>query len=360
MQSRRKCAVVAPLKSAAPGFRRAASRCRIVAGPDRRRDPDRSAIPGRWRRAPRARAGDRGLTGQSHPVPAPSARRARRSHIPQGTRASRAAALAGEHSCGGPPKRREANRRRQIRNRRVAPSGTTVVAADLRQVYARRRRVEMPFALKLRELLSFRENLLPGEFAKGDTLESVLDNYLRDIEMSGDADMRTSILLLDGTTLRHGASPAAPARLSRGRRRVADRSDRRVVRDRGLPRPPDLCVRHRQRSAVGEVSRPRPPAWASRVLVDSDPQRKGPLLGTFAIYNLRPREVLKEEIESIQMITEHVARAIMWYRGSDYEADRQPRVRRTARRSPRGRTCGWSAIPTAEPTRMRIRLRSGL
>ena len=29
----------------------------------------------------------------------------------------------------------------------------------------------------------------------------------------------------------------------------------------------------------------------------------------------------KEEIESIRMITEHVARAIMWYRGSDYEAD---------------------------------------
>ncbi len=46
---------------------------------------------------------------------------------------------------------------------------------------------------------------------------------------------------------------------------------------------------------------------------------QGTLLGTFAIYNVRPREVVKEEIESIQMITEHVARAIMWYRGSDYE-----------------------------------------
>ncbi len=45
------------------------------------------------------------------------------------------------------------------------------------------------------------------------------------------------------------------------------------------------------------------------------------LLGTFAIYHKRARSPTKEEIESIRTITEHVARAIMWYRGSDYEED---------------------------------------
>src|SRR5206468_12259469 len=64
------------------------------------------------------------------------------------------------------------------RDRRLAGSDLTIVAAAFPQVYAVTRTVEMPFALKLRELLSFRENMLPGEFDKGDTLESVLDNYL--------------------------------------------------------------------------------------------------------------------------------------------------------------------------------------
>ena len=179
----------------------------------------------------------------------------------------------------------------------------------------------MPFALKLRELLSFRENLLPGEFAKGDTLESVLDNYLRDIEMSGDADMRTSILLLDGTTLRHGAAP----RLPRAYREAVDGSQigptagscgtaaflghpiyvSDIANDPLWEEYRDLALPHGLRAC-----------WSTPIR-----NEQGRLLGTFAIYNLRPREVLKEEIESIQMITEHVARAIMWYRGSDYEAD---------------------------------------
>lgn len=179
----------------------------------------------------------------------------------------------------------------------------------------------MPFALKLRELLSFRENLLPGEFAKGDTLESVLDNYLRDIEMSGDADMRTSILLLDGTTLRHGAAP----RLPRAYREAVDGSQigptagscgtaaflghpiyvSDIANDPLWEKYRDLALPHGLRAC-----------WSTPIR-----NEQGRLLGTFAIYNLRPREVLKEEIESIQMITEHVARAIMWHRGSDYEAD---------------------------------------
>jgi GAF domain-containing protein len=179
----------------------------------------------------------------------------------------------------------------------------------------------MPFALKLAELLSFREKLMPAEFAKGDTLESVLDNYLRDIEMSGDADMRTSILLLDGTTLRHGAAP----RLPRQYREAIDGSQigptagscgtaaflghpiyvSDIANDPLWENYRDLALPHGLRAC-----------WSTPIR-----NEQGRLLGTFAIYNLRPREVVKEEIESIRMITEHVARAIMWYRGSDYETD---------------------------------------
>jgi GAF domain-containing protein len=179
----------------------------------------------------------------------------------------------------------------------------------------------MPFALKLRELLCFRENLLPGEFAKGDTLESLLDNYLRDIEMSGDADMRTSILLLDGTTLHHGAAP----RLPRAYRDAVDGSQigptagscgtaaflghpiyvSDIANDPLWENYRDLALPHGLRAC-----------WSTPIR-----NEQGTLLGTFAIYNVRPREVVKEEIESIQMITEHVARAIMWYRGSEYGTD---------------------------------------
>jgi GAF domain-containing protein len=179
----------------------------------------------------------------------------------------------------------------------------------------------MPFALKLRELLSFRETLLPGEFAKGDTLESVLDAYLRDIEMSGDADMRTSILLLDGTTLHHGAAPRIPRAYldavngsqigptagSCGTAAFLGHpiyvSD--IANDPLWENYRDLALPHGLRAC-----------WSTPIRND-----QGRLLGTFAIYNVRPREVVKEEIEAISMITVHVARAIMWYRGSDFEAD---------------------------------------
>ena len=68
----------------------------------------------------------------------------------------------------------------------------------------------MPFAAQLRELLRFRESEVPASFAKGEPLESVLDRHLLAVEWSADSDMVTSILLLDGTTLHHGAGPRLP------------------------------------------------------------------------------------------------------------------------------------------------------
>src|SRR3982751_1829750 len=168
----------------------------------------------------------------------------------------------------------------------------------------------MPFALKLRELLSFRETLLPGEFAKGDTLESVLDNYLRDIEMAGDADMRTSILLLDGTTLHHGAAP----RLPKAYRDAVDGSQigptagscgtaaflghpiyvSDIANDPLWENYRDLALPHGLRAC-----------WSTPIRNSEDK-----LIGTFAIYHQRPRSPTEDELESIRTITDHVARAI--------------------------------------------------
>jgi GAF domain-containing protein len=177
----------------------------------------------------------------------------------------------------------------------------------------------MPFALKLKELLRFRENLLPAEFAKGEPLESVLDRHLLAVESTADSDMRTSILLLDGTTLRHGAGPSLP----RAYRDAVDGSQigptagscgtaaflGRPVYVSDIASDPlwekyrDLALPHGLRAC-----------WSTPIRNSEDR-----LIGTFAIYHLRPRSPIMEEVESIRMITDHVARAIMWYRGSDYE-----------------------------------------
>ena len=147
------------------------------------------------------------------------------------------------------------------------------------------------------------------------------------------------------TTVRPRGSRARIAMPSTGRRSVRPP----VLRHGGLPRPPiyvsdiandplwenyrDLALPHGLRAC-----------WSTPIR-----NEQGTLLGTFAIYNVRPREVVKEEIiESIQMITEHVARAIMWYRGSDYETG--PAAGSKASNEPpvHGRTCGWSAISTGK------------
>ena len=179
----------------------------------------------------------------------------------------------------------------------------------------------MPFALKLSTLLSRRDRLLPAEFAKGESLESVLDRYLRAVELTADSDMVTSILLLDGTTLHHGAGPRlppayraaidgaeiGPAAGSCGT--AAFRGQPVYVSD--IANDP-LWQDYRQLALPHGLKA----CWSTPIRNED-----GRLLGTFAIYHLRPRSPTPEEIDSIRMITEHTARAIMWYRGAQYEAE---------------------------------------
>jgi GAF domain-containing protein len=177
----------------------------------------------------------------------------------------------------------------------------------------------MPFARQLRELLSLREHLMPAEFSKGEPLESVLDRYLLVVESTAESDTITSILLLDGTTLHHGAGP----RLPRAYRKAIDGSQigptagscgtaayfgrpvyvSDIVNDPLWENYRDLALEHGLRAC-----------WSTPIRNSEDK-----LLGTFAVYHQRPRDPTKDELDSIRTITEHVSRAIMFYRGAHYE-----------------------------------------
>lgn len=189
----------------------------------------------------------------------------------------------------------------------------------------------MPFALQLRELLGLRERLMPAEFAKGEPLESVLDRYLMVVESTAESDTITSILLLDGTTLHHGAGPKLP----RGYRKAIDGAQigptagscgtaaffghpvyvSDIANDPLWQDYRDLALGHGLRAC-----------WSTPIRNTEDR-----LLGTFAVYHQRPRDPTKEELDAIRTITEHVARAIMFYRGSHYETD-EPQPARPALR----------------------------
>jgi GAF domain-containing protein len=181
----------------------------------------------------------------------------------------------------------------------------------------------MSFGLQLRELLRLRERLVPAEFAKGEPLESVLDRHLLVVESTAERDTITSILLLDGTVLRHGAGP----RLPRPYREAIDGSQigptagscgtaaflgqpvyvSDIANDPLWENYRDLALEHGLRAC-----------WSTPIR-----NSENRLLGTFAVYHQRPRSPTQDELESIRTITDHVARAIMWYRGSDYETDSQ-------------------------------------
>jgi GAF domain-containing protein len=188
----------------------------------------------------------------------------------------------------------------------------------------------MAFAARLRDLLQLRERLMPAEFSKGEPLESVLDRYLMVVESTAESDTITSILLLDGTTLHHGAGPKLP----RTYREAIDGSQigpaagscgtaafrgepvyvSDIVNDPLWKDYRDLALDHGLRAC-----------WSTPIRNSEDR-----ILGTFAVYHQRARSPTKAELNSIATITEHVARAIMFYRGSHYEDDPETDKKRPA------------------------------
>lgn len=175
----------------------------------------------------------------------------------------------------------------------------------------------MPFALQLNESLRLRESQVPAEFESGDALGLILSRYLLSVEAEADSFILTSILLLDGKHLRHGAAPTLPAAYCAAidgaeigpcagscgtaafRARPIYVTD--IATDPLWADYRDFALPHGLRAC-----------WSTPIF-DGDKT----VLGTFAIYHLTTRGPSREEITAIRMITDHVARAILWARDSD-------------------------------------------
>lgn len=182
----------------------------------------------------------------------------------------------------------------------------------------------MPFAHGLRESLQVRDSQVAAEFTRGESLEQVLNRHLMAVEKLGDGDLITSILLLssDGRRLSHGAAPNLP------------RSYREAIDGTEIGPGVGSCGRAAYFDrAVYVTDIATDPLWADyRHLALphglrscwSTPihDRIGTVLGTFAIYHRSAGGPTREEIEAIDLITEHVAHAILWARALEDSARR--------------------------------------
>jgi len=176
----------------------------------------------------------------------------------------------------------------------------------------------MPFAAALRKSLQDRDGEVPAEFERGDTLEDVLNRHLKIVEQMGGDDVFTCILLLsaDGKRLSYGAAPTVPASYCRASESI----------EIG-PRAGSCAAAAHLGGPVYSVDIATDPVWGDyRDLALahgfrscwSTPIRnsEGTIIGTFAILHRTMGMPTRQEIEAIDMITEHVADAIMWFRDS--------------------------------------------
>lgn len=177
----------------------------------------------------------------------------------------------------------------------------------------------MPFALRLHDSLRDRHSRVSREFAAGESLEAVLGRHLLAVEDAADTELLTSILLLDesGKHVLHGAAPSLPKAYcdsihgaeigpragSCGTAAYTGRATyvTDIATDPLWDDYRHLALPHGLRAC-----------WSTPI---RDPDDK--VIGTFAVYHLTPRSPTPGEVESIRLITEHVARAIMWSRSAN-------------------------------------------
>jgi len=182
----------------------------------------------------------------------------------------------------------------------------------------------MPFAALLRQSLEDRGNEAPAEFSRGDSLEDVLNRHLMTVEQMGGDDVFTCILLLspDGKRLSYGAAPTVPASYCRASESIeigpyagscgAAAFWGRPIYSVDIETDPmwgdyrELALEHGFRSC-----------WSTPIRNSNDL-----IVGTFAILHRTTGKPTREEIEAIDLITEHVADAIMWSREPGYFANR--------------------------------------
>ena len=171
----------------------------------------------------------------------------------------------------------------------------------------------MPFAATLRKSLEDRGHAVSTEFRRGDSLEDVLNRHLMTVEQTGGDDLFTCILLLspDGKRLSYGAAPTVPATYCRAVESIeigpyagscgAAAYLGRPVYSIDIETDPvwgdyrDLALQHGFRSC-----------WSTPIR-----NSNGSIVGTFAILHRTVGKPTRAEIEAIDMITEHVADAIM-------------------------------------------------
>ena len=200
----------------------------------------------------------------------------------------------------------------------------------------------MPFAAGLRESLEIRDRQVPSEFTRGDSLEHVLNRHLLAVEQNFDSDLITSILLVsaDGKRLAHGAGPSLPISY----REAIDGAEigpcagscgtaayfGRPVYVTDIASDPlwadyrDVALPHGFRSC-----------WSTPIRDDA-----GSVIATFATYHRTVGAPTAEEIDAIELITELVAHAILWDRGTLQDLD-------PASRAPKLKMVGQ--VPTADP-----------
>ena len=180
----------------------------------------------------------------------------------------------------------------------------------------------MPFGLNLQESLSDRHSKVALEFAAGESLETVLGRHLLAIEAAAETELLTSILLLDdsGSRILHGAAPSLPKSYCSaidGAEIGPEAGSCGTAAFTGQP----IYVSDIETSVLWDDYRHLAlphglrACWSTPI---RDPE--GNVLGTFAVYHLTPRSPTPSEVNSIRMITDHVAEVIMWSRSAGRQA----------------------------------------
>ena len=189
----------------------------------------------------------------------------------------------------------------------------------------------MTFAFQLKDSLHLREAQVPLEMANGASLNDVLNRHLLAVEAAADTEMLTSILLLDGIQLRHGAAPNLPPAYCS----AIDGSEigpcagscgaaaflRRPVYVDNIDTDP-LWADYREYALAYGLQA----CWSTPILND-----QSEVIGTFAIYHLTPRAPTSDEVKAIQAITGSVARTIEWSNRSNEDLASQHRNTRSSK-----------------------------
>lgn len=179
----------------------------------------------------------------------------------------------------------------------------------------------MSFAAGLQRALDLRQTDVVSELKRGDSLEDILNRHLLVVEEMAESQILTSVLLLspDGKRLTHGAAPSLPQPY----REAIDGAE--IGPEAGscgtaayLGRPvyvTDIATDPLW-AAYRELALPHGlrSCWSTPIR-----HANGDVMGTFAIYQRSLGRPTREDLASIDIITENVARAIRWARSPDTE-----------------------------------------